>query len=266
MKKLSILLVVLVMLFATTMSVYATDTYNHKELYSIELPDDYKYLEEYSTEDVPAFLKSDESANININFIENSDNTTFCNLSDDDLESYKKMLKTTISTQYAKQGEVSATVNILTTETKLLANGYTSLTTVVESKFQNSTLYQKTYQFAGVDYIYTVTITTQNRKQLVELDNVIETFKMTEAELIATPDASDDTTPEEDSSSIISIIVFAVLIIAIIIVVIVNNKKQKKKEQAQLTAPIQSIFDTHQSKQIQDELSNYNNYNNNNFQ
>lgn len=266
MKRIRVLLVVFVMLFATIMSVYAADTYSHKGLYSIELPDDYKYLEEYSTEDVPAFLKSDESANININFIENSDNTTFCNLSDDDLESYKKMLKTTISTQYAKQGEVSATVNILTTETKLLANGYTSLTTVVESKFQNSTLYQKTYQFAGIEYIYTVAITTQNKKQLVELDNVIETFKMTEAELVATPDNYGDTTTEEDDpNSLISLILFIVIFAAIMIVFIVKNKKHKKKEE-QLTAPIQSIFDTQQSKQIQDELSNYNNYDNNNFQ
>ena len=266
MKKLSILLVVLVMLFATTMSVYAADTYNHKELYSIELPDEYEYIEESSTEEIPALEKADGSANININYIQNSDKSTFQNLINEDLESYKKMLKTSILTEYAKQGMLSAEVNILTVETKELTNGYTTLISVVESKFPNGTLHQKMYQFAGVDYVYTVAITTQNEKQLVELDNVIETFKMTEAELVATPDASDDTTTEEDSSSIISIIVFAVLIIAVIIVVIVNNKKQQKKEKEQLTAPIQSIFDTHQSKQIQDELSNYNNYNNNNFQ
>ena len=138
-------------------------------------------------------------------------------------------------------------------------------------KMSNGTYWIQTSYEYWYHYAYRpkATITFENGRYMLsvcdhsievqQLDNVIETFKMTEAELVATPDASDDTTPEEDSSSIISIIVFAVLIIAIIIVVIVNNKKQKKKEQAQLTAPIQSIFDTHQSKQIQDELSNYNN-------
>ncbi|MBQ6935009.1 MAG: hypothetical protein IJN49_00545, partial [Clostridia bacterium] len=75
--------------------------------------------------------------------------------------------------------------------------------------------------------------------------------------------ATDSTSPEEDSGSIISIAIFAVFIVAIIVVIIITNKNQKKKQQEQLNSPIQSIFDTQQSKQIQDELSNYNN---NNFQ
>ncbi len=275
MKKLSILLVVLVLIITTSMSVYAANPYTHKELYSIELPDGYEYFEDMSTEEIPIFVKDNGSTNININYVKNTENETLKNLSSEYIENYKETYKNYVLAEYAKQGETSAELNIITIETKELSNGYTSLLTIVETKLSSGVLYQKMYQFAGVDYVYTVTITSQNKKQLVELDNVIETFKMTEEELVpvenaVTPGtsdvATDGTTPEEDSDSVISIIVFAVLIIAIIIVVIVNNKKQKKKQEEQLTAPIQSIFDTQQSKQIQDELKNYNDYNNNNFQ
>lgn len=269
MKKLSILLVVLVMVITTSVSVYAANPYTHKELYSIELPDGYEYFEDMSTEEIPIFVKDNSSANININYVKNTENETLKNLSSEYIENYKETYKNYVLAEYAKQGETSAELNIIAVEEKELSNGYTSLLTIVETKLSNGVLYQKMYQFAGVEYVYTITITSQNKKQLTELDNVIETFKMNEEELLptenaVTPDTSDVTTdgatPEEESSgSVISIIIFAGFIIAIIVVIIINNKKQKKKQEEQLTAPIQSIFDTQQSKQIQDELSNYNN-------
>ena len=272
MKKISILLVVLIMLFATTMSAYAGNLYTHKELYSIELPDEYEYFEDISTDELPIFATPDGKSNININYVKNTEKVFFVNLTEEDFEDLKQMFETSTLTELAKQGETSAEVNVLSVESKKLSNGYTALVSVVETKISTGILNQKIYQFSGVNYIYTITITSQNKKRLVELDNVIETFKMTEDEFVpmenaVTPDtsdgATDSTSPEEDSGSIISIAIFAVFIVAIIVVIIITNKNQKKKQQEQLNSPIQSIFDTQQSKQIQDELSNYNN---NNFQ
>ena len=57
MKKLTILLITLTMIFVMSMSVYAGNVYTHKELYLIELPDDYKYYEDISTEENPVFAE-----------------------------------------------------------------------------------------------------------------------------------------------------------------------------------------------------------------
>lgn len=257
MKKLTVFTVAIVMLFVTALSVYALP-YEHKGLYSIDIGEEYTYSEENSSDDIPVFVNADYSANININYIANDDNEAFANLTAEELESYRKQFKAIAQAQFAKNGEASAEINVYDVKTVVLTNGYTALVTSIQTTTSTTTLYQRLFQVAGENNIYTVGITSQNKKRIDELNNIMNTFKMTEKELTVSNTSSE----ENEDMGLITLVAVSFVAVVAIIASVIEAKRKKKRNKERLETPIQSTFDTFQSQQIQNELNNFNDSNN----
>lgn len=257
MKKASILLVVAIMLFASVMSASAANVFSEDSHFSFDVGDEYEYVKENSTDVLFYFVKADGVTNININYVENRTKDCFKNLTQANLDSYERVLKTSVASGYAQQ-QIKADVEFISVESKDLSSGYTALVSVVKTQLQGVVIYQKMYQVAGVDNIYTITLTADNMDTLTELDAIAETFKMTEAELVPSDDtmAPAGTTENEEAPDILVPVIVVIGAIVGAIVGIVINKNQKKKREAQLGAPLQSTFDTQQAQEIQAEFGN----------
>ncbi len=257
MKKVSILLVVAIMLFTSVMSVSAANVFSEDSHFSIDVGDEYEYVKENSTDVLFYFVKADGVTNITVNYVANTDKECLKNLTQENYDSYAKVFKATMTSQYEQQ-QIKADVEVVSVESKDLSSGYTALISVIKTKIQDTVFYQKMYQFAGVDFVYTLGLTADNTDTINELDAIAVTFKMTEDELVPSEDTivpAGTTKNEEDPDILVPVIVIIGAIVGGI-VGIVMNKNQKKKREAQLGAPLQSTFDTQQAQEIQAEFGN----------
>lgn len=116
MKKATVLIIAIIMLFATSLSVQAAHTYNYKDVYSIEFPDEYTYSEEFSQPEIPIYIKDDSSADININYTPNTDKLSFKDCTEKEIEDYKALCESMVKLEYAKTG-TTVEVGIFSMET-----------------------------------------------------------------------------------------------------------------------------------------------------
>ncbi|MBE6748439.1 MAG: hypothetical protein E7557_04320 [Ruminococcaceae bacterium] len=255
MKKVSILLVVAIMIFTSVISVSAANVFSEDSHFSIDVGDEYEYVKENSTDVLFYFVKADGVTNITVNYVENTDNECLKDLTQENYDSYAKVFKATMTSQYAQQ-QIKADIEVVSVDSKDLSSGYTALISVIKTKIQDTVFYQKMYQFAGVDFVYTIALTADNMDTIDELDAIADTFKMNEDELMPSKDTiAPAGTIEDDFDIFVPMIIIAAAIIGGIIGLVIN-KNQKKKREAQLGAPLQSTFDTQQAQEIQAEFRN----------
>lgn len=243
-------MMVVAMLMATVCSVSAAGVFSGDSHFSVDVGESLEYVEEESDAAYYYFVKEDGITNFNINYSENTDNECLKNLTEDEINSYKTVFKTIFSAQFAQEfNEVN--VEIKSVETKELASGYTALIIIIASELDGIKIYQKMYQIAGVENVYTLAYTAQTEEALSEVDAIAESFKMNEAEIL------ESATDEDDGGSLVLTLVLCGAVLGATIGISLNiKKKQQRKREEELKAPLKSTFDTQQAKALQNEMNN----------
>ncbi len=233
MKKISAVLLSFVLCVAMLLSVSAGYTFDKDERFSIELDDKFVYSQEQSTENIYIFNdKEAEGENVNINCIANTTNDSFLDYDEESLENYKKQFKKQMNSSYEDAG-VTAEIDFYELKTQLMSNGLTALVgevkTVLVNGNQNIELYQKLYQYAGEDTVFTVTYTVFDKEKLDDLDKTVDNMVINEEEAV-----SDDI-----KDMIFGIIVFVTVLTTSIVISVVNKKKKEKMK----NQPLKSAYD-----------------------
>ena len=233
MKKISAVLLSFVLCVAMLLSVSAGYTFDKDERFSIELDDKFVYSQEQSTENIYFFNDTSvEGESVNINCVANTTGDSFLDFDEERLESSKKQFSDEIISTYEDAG-IDAEIDFYELKTQLMSNGFTALVgkskTVLVNGNQTIEIYQKLYQYAGEDTVFTVTYTVYDKEKLDDLDPTVDKMVINEEEAV------DDAIKEIVSP----IIIFVAVFITSIVIGIVNKKKKEKIK----NQPLKSAYD-----------------------
>lgn len=233
MKKFSAVLLSLVLCGAMLLSVSAGYTFDKDERFSIELDDKFVFSQEQSAENIYVFNSTEVTGeSININYIANTTKDSFSDYDEESLERYKNQFVKGLVSGYEEAG-LKTEIEVYDIKPQLMSNGFTALVvenrTILDNGTQIIELYQKIYQYAGKENIFTVTYTAYDKGKLDDLDEIVGNMVINEEEAVS----------GETKDMIFAIIVFvAVLTTSIVISVINKKKKVKMKNQ-----PLKSAYD-----------------------
>lgn len=233
MKKISTVLLSFVLCVALLLSVSAGYTFDKDERFSIELDDKFVFSQEQSTENIYFFNDTSvEGESVNINCVANTSGDSFLDFDEERLESSKKQFSDEIISTYEDAG-IDAEIDFYELKTQLMSNGFTALVgkskTVLVNGNQTIELYQKLYQYAGEDTVFTVTYTVYDKEKLDDLDTTVDKMVINEEEAVS------DTIRD----IVFPIIIFVAVFITSIVIGIVNKKKKEKMK----NQPLKSAYD-----------------------
>lgn len=234
MKKISTVLLSFVLCVALLLSVSAGYTFDKDERFSIELDDKFVFSQEQSTENIYFFNDTSvEGESVNINCVANTSGDSFLDFDEERLESSKKQFSDEIISTYEDAG-IDAEIDFYELKTQLMSNGFTALVgkskTVLVNGNQTIELYQKLYQYAGEDTVFTVTYTVYDKEKLDDLDTTVDKMVINEEEAVS------DTIRD----IVFPIIIFVAIFITSIVIGIVNKKKKEKMK----NQPLKSAYDS----------------------
>ena len=231
MKKISAVLLSFVLCVALLLSVSAGYTFDKDERFSIELDDKFVFSQEQSTENIYFFNDTSvEGESVNINCVANTSGDSFLDFDEERLESSKKQFSDEIISTYEDAG-IDAEIDFYELKTQLMSNGFTALVgkskTVLVNGNQTIELYQKLFQYAGEDTVFTLTYTVYDKEKLDDLDTTVDKMVINEEEAVS----------DAIKEIVFPIIIFVAVFITSIVISVVNKKKKMKNQ------PLKSAYD-----------------------
>lgn len=211
------------------------------DLFSVVVAKGYSYTG--TDEDGIYMFKADDgsSNSVGINFLANTTNESFAGYSEETLNAFAEQMAAAVEKSYA-DSNIQADYNILDRKITTSYEGWNVLCYTSETVFsdngENSHFYQKQAEYAGEQYMYCVTFTTDNAEDLDSVDYMLFSFKPAESEN-KDPAVPEIISPQTSSNTILYGAIRGAVIGAcvggLVAVVLVVIKKKKGKTESSPT-------------------------------
>lgn len=205
------------------------------DLFSVVVAKGYSYTG--TDEDGIYMFKADDgsSNSVGINFLANTTNESFYGYTEETLTGFAEQMAEAVEKSYA-DSNIQADYNILDIKITTSYEGWSVLCYTSETVFsdngENSHFYQKQAEYAGEQYMYCVTFTTDNAESLDSVDYMLFSFKPAESENTE-PAVPEIISPQTSSNTVLYGAIRGAVIGAcvggIVAVVLVVIKKKKGK-------------------------------------
>ena len=232
MKKICGLLMAISLICIFVFNVGASFAFNEDKNFTVEIEDGFVYSEENSSENIYLFQNGEDT--FNINYTASTKNDYWADASEEKLNSYAESFAGMMEDHYASM-DIECNVDVEYIKLEEVENGYTALVYLLHTTQEETSFYQKMYQFIGENNVYTLTYTSDNKKTVEKVNDIAKTFVMNEEELQK---------PDKGSEVIYNTIKGACMGICFAVVLVVVKKKNDKKMKGKLenTAYIPEVF------------------------
>lgn len=201
------------------------------DLFSVVVAKGYSYTG--TDEDGIYMFKADDgsSNSVGINFLANTTNESFAGYNEETLNTFAEQMAAAVEKSYA-DSNIQADYNILDIKITTSYEGWNVLCYTSETVFsdngENSHFYQKQAEYAGEQYMYCVTFTTDNAEDLDSVDYMLFSFKPSENEN-KDPAVPEIISPQTSSNTVLYGTLAGALIGGLAgFILALKNKKAKK--------------------------------------